>query len=156
MVRGFNKVLLIGNLTRDPELRYTPSNTAVADLGLAVSRTYRNASGETQEDVVFVDVTVWDRAAENCSQYLSKGSPVFIEGRLKFDSWENQEGQRRNKLSVTARRVDFLGGPRNQEPAGAFKPAGNDFGNSDNSMPDNATADDLLSEADGTDDDIPF
>ena len=110
MARGYNKVMLIGNLTRDPELRYTPSNTAVAELGLAVNRTYQDKSGNKQEDVTFVDVTVWGRAAENCSEYISKGAPVFIEGRLTLDTWENDDGQKRSKLKVTAQRVDFLGG----------------------------------------------
>ena len=113
MARGYNKVMLIGNLTRDPELRYTPSNTAVADLGLAVNRTYQDKSGTKQEDVTFVDVTVWGRTAENCSHYVSKGAPVFIEGRLTLDQWENDDGQKRSKLKVTAQRVDFLGGGSN-------------------------------------------
>lgn len=108
MARGYNKVMLIGNLTRDPELKYTPNNTAVADMGLAVNREYQDSEGSQQEDVTYVDVTVWSRTAENCSQYLNKGSPVFIEGRLTFDSWETDEGQKRSKLKVTAQRVDFL------------------------------------------------
>ena len=145
MARGFNRVLLIGNLTRDPELRYTPSNTAVADIGLAVNRTYRDASGETQEDVTFVDITVWGRSAENCSQYLSKGSPVFVEGRLTLDQWENNEGQRRSKLKVTAQRVDFLGAP-----GGAGKP--------DAASPGSETPEQILEDVtvDETEDDIPF
>ena len=113
MARGYNKVMLIGNLTRDPELRYTPSNTAVADLGLAVNRTYQDKSGNKQEDVTFVDVTVWGRTAENCSEYVGKGAPVFIEGRLTLDTWENDDGQKRSNLKVTAQRVDFLGGGSN-------------------------------------------
>ena len=113
MARGYNKVMLIGNLTRDPELRYTPSNTAVAELGLAVNRTYQDKSGNKQEDLTFVDVTVWGRTAENCSEYISKGAPVFIEGRLTLDQWENDDGQKRSNLKVTAQRVDFLGGGSN-------------------------------------------
>ncbi|MFP4687805.1 MAG: single-stranded DNA-binding protein [bacterium] len=147
MARGFNRVLLIGNLTRDPELRYTPSNTAVADLGLAVNRNYRDASGETQEDVTFVDITVWGRTAENCSQYLSKGSPVFVEGRLTLDQWENNEGQRRSKLKVTAQRVDFLGSPggASGQQQGASRPA-------------DETPEDILEDVtvEETEDDVPF
>lgn len=105
-----NKVILIGNLTRDPELRYTPNNTAVTELGLAINRRYR-VDNETREDVTFVDVTVWGKTAENCAQYLTKGRPVYVEGRLQLDSWEDKEsGQKRNKLKVIAETVQFLGG----------------------------------------------
>ena len=146
MARGFNRVLLIGNLTRDPELRYTPSNTAVADLGLAVNRTYRDASGETKEDVTFVDITVWGRSAENCSQYLSKGSPVFVEGRLTLDQWENNEGQRRSKLKVTAQRVDFLGSPGS---SGQQQTSGKPTANTPEEILEDVTVDE-------TEDDVPF
>lgn len=110
MARHYNRVILIGNLTREPELRYTPNNTAVTDLGLAVNRSYQDGSGEWQEDTVFVDVTVWGRKAENASQYLEKGSRVFIEGRLTFDQWETDGGENRSKLSVTAEQVEYLDG----------------------------------------------
>ena len=107
-----NRVFLMGNLTRDPEVRYTPSGTAVGDLGLAVNETYRNKAGETVESTVFVDVEVWSRQAETCAEYLYKGSPVFVEGRLKLDQWENQQGEKRSKLRVRADRVQFLGSPK--------------------------------------------
>lgn len=107
---NLNKVLLMGNLTRDPEVRYTPKGTAVAELGLAVNRIYSGENGEKREEVTFVDVTVWGRTAENVGEYLKKGRPVFIEGRLQLDSWEDkQSGQKRNKLKVVADNVQFLG-----------------------------------------------
>jgi single-strand DNA-binding protein len=106
---SFNKVLLMGNLTRDPELRYTPSGAAVASFGLAVNRKYKQGE-EWKEEVCFVDITVWGKQAENCAEYLHKGSGVFIEGRLHFHSWES-DGQKRNKLDVVANVVQFLGKP---------------------------------------------
>ena len=110
---SLNKVLLIGNLTRDPELRYIPSGTAVANFGLAVNRVYTQ-DGERKQDTCFVDIVAWSRTAENCANYLSKGSPVFIEGRLQFRSWETDDGQKRNKLEVVAERVQFLSGRRTE------------------------------------------
>ena len=106
---SLNKVLLIGNLTRDPELRYTPSGTAVADLSIAINRKYTTASGEKKEETCFVDVTLWARRAEVASQYLKKGSPLFVEGRLHLDKWENNEGQKRSKLKVVAQNFQFIG-----------------------------------------------
>ena len=105
---SFNRVMLMGNLTRNPELKYTPSGTAVTDLGLAVNESFKNKAGETVEQTCFVDVVVWGRQAETASEFLTKGSPAFIEGRLQFDQWENQEGEKRNKLRVRADRVQFL------------------------------------------------
>jgi len=107
---NLNKGLLMGNLTRDPEVRYTPKGTAVAELGIAVNRIYSGENGEKREETTFVDVTVWGRTAENVGEYLKKGRPVFIEGRLQLDSWEDkQSGQKRNKLKVVADNVQFLG-----------------------------------------------
>jgi single-strand DNA-binding protein len=103
-----NKVFLIGNLTRDPELRYIPGGTAVTTFGLAVSRNYKTQTGESREEVCFVRVVVWGKQAEACSQYLNKGRPVFIEGRLQYRSWEDQNGNKRNTLEVKADRVQFL------------------------------------------------
>lgn len=116
-----NRVFLIGNLTRDPEVRYTPSGTAVGDLGLAVNETYKNKAGENVESTVFVDVEVWARQAETCAEYLYKGSPVFVEGRLKLDQWENQQGEKRSKLRVRADRVQFLGAPRRSAATDALQ-----------------------------------
>ncbi len=111
---SMNKVFLIGNLTKDPELRYIPSGTAVADLRLAVNRRFRNASGQDREDTCFVDVVVWDRQAQTCSEYLSKGSPLLVEGRLQMDEWE-KDGQKYSKLRVVAERTQFIGAPRRGE-----------------------------------------
>ncbi len=106
---SYNRVVLLGNLTRDPELRYIPSGTAVADIGLAVNDRRKNAQGEWVEEATFVDVTLWARTAEVASEYLSKGSPVLIEGRLKFDQWETPDGQKRSKLRVVGERMQMLG-----------------------------------------------
>ena len=105
---NFNKVMLMGNLTRDPEVRYTPSGVAVADLRMAVNRRYRGSDGQDREETCFVNVTVWAKQAESCGQYLKRGRPIFVEGRLKFDEWE-KDGQKFNRLSVVAERVQFLG-----------------------------------------------
>ncbi len=105
-----NKVLLIGNLTRDPELRTTPKGNPVGQLSLAVNETYRSQDGTSKEVVVYVDVEVWGRQAETCQQYLKKGRPVFIEGRLRLDQWETAQGEKRRMLKVQADRVQFLGG----------------------------------------------
>ncbi len=112
-----NKVFLIGNLTRDPELRYTPSGTAVADLPLAVNRRFTTANGEKKEETCFVDVTLWARQAEVASQYLKKGRPVFVEGRLHLDRWENSDGQKRSKLKIVGQNFQFLGGTGGKEPS---------------------------------------
>ena len=105
---SFNKVLLMGNLTRDPELRFTASGTAVAGFGLAVNRRYKSGN-EWKDEVCYVDITVWGKQGENCAEYLNKGSGVFVEGRLHMRSWETEEGQKRNKLEVVANNVQFLG-----------------------------------------------
>jgi single-strand DNA-binding protein len=107
-----NRVFLMGNLTRDPEVRYTPAQTAVGTLGMAINEKYKNKAGETVEKTVFVDVEVWGRQAETCAEYLYKGSPVFVEGSLKLDQWTNQQGEKRSKLAVSATRVQFLGAPK--------------------------------------------
>lgn len=117
---SLNKVMLIGNLTRDPEVRYTPKGSAVADLGIAVNRTYVTDSGEKMQETTYVDVVVWSRLAELASQYLHKGSPVYIEGRLQMDTWEDkQSGQKRTKLRVVADNLQFLGRRDGAEEGGA-------------------------------------
>ena len=108
---SFNKVILLGNLTRDPEVRYTPKGSAVCDLGVAVNRVYTTDSGEKREEATFVDVTFWGRTAEVAGEYLKKGRPIFIEGRLQLDSWEDkQSGQKRSKLKVIGETMQLLGG----------------------------------------------
>ncbi len=104
---NFNKVMLMGNLTRDPELRYTANGSAVAGFGLAVNHKFKQGD-EWKDDVCFVDITAWGKQGENCAEYLSKGRPVFVEGYLKFSTWES-DGQKRNKLEVVANTVQFLG-----------------------------------------------
>jgi single-strand DNA-binding protein len=113
---SLNKVLLIGNLTRDPELRYVPSGTAVATFSMAVNRAYTNQAGEKKEEVCFVRVVVWGRRAEVCGEYLSKGSPVFVEGRLQSRTWEDQSGQKRSTIEVIASNVQFLGKGKTEAP----------------------------------------
>jgi len=106
---NLNKVMLMGNLTRDPELRYTPNNVAVANIGIAVNRRWRNSqSGEQQEETTFVDCEAWSRTAETINQYLRKGRPIFIEGRLKLDQWQDQNGNNRSKLKVVIENFQFL------------------------------------------------
>jgi single-strand DNA-binding protein len=120
---SFNKVILAGNLTRDPELRYTPKGTAVTEIGVAVNRTWRDESGATQEEVTFVDVAAYGKQAEVIGQYLKKGRPILIEGRLKLDQWDDkQTGQKRSKLRVVLEGFQFLdSGNRGGEgaPAGS-------------------------------------
>ena len=117
---SFNKVILLGNLTRDPEVRYTPKGSAVCDLGIAVNRVYTTDSGEKREEVTYVDVVLWARLAEIAGEYLKKGRPVFIEGRLQMDTWDDkQTGQKRTKLRVVGESMQLLG----SRPAGAGAPA---------------------------------
>src|SRR4030043_486569 len=108
---NFNRVLLMGNLTKDPELRYTPQGTAVCNLRLAVNRKFRNKNQELKEEVCFITAVVWNKQAETCNQYLHKGSPLFVEGRLQSRSWEDAAGQKRNVIEVRAEGVQFLGTP---------------------------------------------
>ncbi len=105
---SYNRVILVGNLTRDIELKHTGGGTAVTDLGLAVNDRRKNAAGEWIEETTFVDVTLWGRSAEVASEYLSKGAPILIEGRLKLDTWET-DGQKRSKLRVVGERMQMLG-----------------------------------------------
>lgn len=162
---SLNRVYLVGNLTRDPEVKYLPDGTPVADLRLAVSETYRSRStGEQVESTCFVDVVVWRKQAEACGQYLSKGSPILVEGKLHLDEWEAQDGGKRSKLRVRAQRVQFLSRPRNAEnengsapgstsqdqPASA--PAVADAGGQDSTTSANSGGEQNL----GDDDNLPF
>ncbi len=107
---NLNKVMLMGNLTRDPEVRYTPKGTAVAELGMAINRVYSAENGEKREETTFVDVTLWGRTAEIAGEYLKKGRPVFIEGRLQLDTWDDkQTGQKRSKLKVVGEGLQLIG-----------------------------------------------
>lgn len=124
---SFNKVILLGNLTRDPEVRYTPKGTAVAELGMAINRVYTAESGEKREETTFVDVTLWGRTAEIAGEYLKKGRPVFIEGRLQLDTWDDkQTGQKRSKLKVVGEGLQLIGG----RPGGGGGGGGDEEGSS--------------------------
>jgi len=114
---SYNRVILMGNLTRDPQLRYLPSGMAVCEFGLAASRRFRDKDGNQKEDVCFVDISAWGRQAETINQYMTKGKPILIEGRLKFDQWTGQDGQKRSRLTVVAENFQFIG-PRGESPAG--------------------------------------
>lgn len=143
----FNKVLLMGNLTRDPELSYTPQGAAVCKLGLAVNNSYLTSSGERKEDPLFIDIVVWKKQAENCATFLKKGRPVFIEGRLQLDRWE-KDGQKHSKMKVVANQVKFIGA----------KPKGDGVGGEEmarEEVPSKEASPDELPDA-GVEDDIPF
>ena len=121
---SYNKVILMGNLTRDPELKYLPSGTAVASFGLAMNETYTDRqTGEKREEVCFVDVEAWGRQAEIANEYLQKGSSVFVDGSLKFDSWEADDGTKRNRLKVRAFRFQFIGSRQDGDGGGAYDQA---------------------------------
>ena len=166
---NLNKVMLIGNLTRDPEIRYTPKGTALAELGLAVNRRYTAENGEKREEVTFVDVTFWGRTAEIANEYLRKGRSVYIEGRLQLDSWDDKAtGQKRSKLKIIGEEMQMLGGreggpgghgggeddeARSSRPAGARPPQQQQRPQSRPATPPKAPADPDL---DVEGDDIPF
>jgi single-strand DNA-binding protein len=158
---SFNRVILLGNLTRDPELRYTPSGMAVTDIGLAVNDRRKNANGEWVEEATFVDVTLWGRTAEIASEYLNKGSPTLIEGRLKTDSWDDkQTGQKRSKLKVVGERLQLLGakGQGGGSEGGGPRPAKQTAQNNAYSQaaPPDETYDAPSPEPSGGGDEIPF
>ncbi len=117
MAASLNKVFLMGNLTRDPELRYIPSGTAVANFTVAVNRIYKDNTGDKKEDVSFIRVVVWGKMAEVCGEYLTKGRPVLVEGRLKSRTWEGQDGQKRSALDVVATSVQFVGARGDRQQA---------------------------------------
>ena len=143
---SFNKVMLLGNLTRDPEVKYTPKGSAVADIGLAVNRTYTTDGGEKREEVTFVDVTMWGRQAEIAGEYLKKGRPLFVEGRLQLDTWDDkQTGQKRSKLRVVCENFQMLGS-RDGGEGGGGGGRSSGGGKSSKSAPAEEPADD----------DIPF
>ena len=153
---SFNKVILLGNLTRDPEVRYTPKGSAVCDLGLAVNRAYTLDNGEKREEVTYVDVVLWARLAEIAGEYLKKGRPVFIEGRLQLDTWDDkQTGQKRSKMRVIGETMQLLG----SRPAGSG--GGGESGGEDE-RPARATGQPAApppkaaTAADPDDDEIPF
>ena len=143
---SYNRVVLMGNLTRDVELKYIPSGTAVTDVGLAVNDRRKSQSGEWVEETTFVDVTLWGRTAEVAGEYLSKGSPVLIEGRLKLDTWET-DGQKRSKLRVVAERMQMIGGRGGGGGGTPSSPPNNEF---------SEPAVDAATPSGPPEDDIPF
>jgi single-strand DNA-binding protein len=150
MARGFARVTLVGNLTRDPELRQTPGGTSVCQFGVAVGRRYKDNSGQWVDKASFFDVVVWGQQGENCAQYLSKGREVAVDGRLDQRSWDAQDGTKRSKVEIIAETVVFLGGQgggETREPAhrGGNQPAR-----------DTAAAQDDFRDIDFGGDDIPF
>ncbi len=148
---SLNKVFLMGNLTRDPEVRHTPKGTAVGDLAMAINLTYRAQDGTEKEEVCYVDVVVWGRQAETCRDYLSKGAPIFVEGRLQLDQWEGPEGEKKSRLRVRADRVQFLSrGGSGGGARGTRSEGGSGRERSSESPAPKAPA------ADPADDDVPF
>ncbi|MFO0793238.1 MAG: single-stranded DNA-binding protein [Candidatus Brocadiaceae bacterium] len=121
---SLNKVFLMGNLTRDPELRYTPAGLAVASFGIAINRTWMDKTGEKKQEVCYVDVSLFGRRAEVIGEYFSKGSPIFIEGRLQYNQWETKDGQKRNALRVVADNFEFIGGSAKRPADGATSKEG--------------------------------
>ena len=153
---SFNKVLLMGNLTRDPQVRYTPSGTAVADIGLAVNRVwYDKQSNSKNEETTFVDVTLWGRQAEIAGEYLSKGRSVLIEGRLQLDQWDDREtGQKRSKLKVVCENMSMVGG---RSEGGVVAPgAVSRGGGSSKESQDNPADSFYDSPQSSPDDEVPF
>lgn len=167
---SYNRIILVGNLTRDPELKYLPSNTAVCEFGLAVNHRYRDREGNQKEEVCFVDCSAFGKGGEIINQYMAKGRPLLVEGRLKLDTWTAQDGTKRSKHSVFVENFQFLGGPR-EEGAGGGAPAERRASNAGpvrqggyaaaprRETPDSAVARDAGSQFDSPpprDEDIPF
>jgi len=154
---SLNKVLLMGNLTRDPELRYAPNGSAVTTFTIAVSRTYNTSSGEKKEDVSFIRIVCWGKLAQRCSEYLFKGRPVFVEGRLQSRSWQTQDGSKRNTIEVIAQNVQFLGKGRTAEISNLSggENAGDDFGRTQNEPVEVSSLDDLAVQS-KDDEEVPF
>jgi single-strand DNA-binding protein len=131
---NLNKIFLMGRLTRDPELRYTPQGVAVSDLGLAVNREF-TVNGERRKETLFIDVTVWRKQAEICCRYLKKGNPIFIEGRLSMDTWDGQDGQKRTRYRVIADNFQFIGPPSSGQSGGRSS-GGSGMGEEPEQLPD--------------------
>ena len=147
---SFNKVILLGNLTRDPELRYTPKGTAVTEVSLAINRFRSGESGEKTQEVTYVDVTLWSRQAEVAKEYLTKGNPVLIEGRLQLDSWEDkQSGQNRSRLKVVGEQMQLL--PKGGNSGNSNTKEGDNY-----SPPSSSPVESTPSTSVSDDDEIPF
>lgn len=159
MARSFNQVVLMGNLTRDPELRQTPNGQNVCSFSLALNRSYKGADGNWQEATDYIDVVAWGPLGERVAQYLSKGRPCLVNGRLQSRSWE-QEGQKRSKVEVVAQDVTFLGGPGGGNDNGGYQSSNNNGGSSSSKPTPTKKQDDVVIEDIGDEpinlDDIPF
>lgn len=147
---NFNKVILAGNLTRDPQLSYLPSNTPVCEFGMAINRKWKSQDGEMREDTCFVDCRIFGRQAETFNQYMNKGRPALVEGRLRFEQWEGKDGQKRSRLSVVVEQFQFLGGRRDGGDSGRAPAASRQAGGREDEMPPPPD------EAGPAGDDIPF
>jgi single-strand DNA-binding protein len=159
---SFNQVILVGNLTRDPELRVTPKGTNICQFGLAVNRQFKDDSGQTRDETTFVDIEAWGKQAELIAKYLTKGSPALVQGRLKLDQWEDkQSGQKRSKLKVVLENIQFLGSPRSSSTGTGGPGAASDEVDQTPSYERHAPAPRAPARntpppADNVDDDIPF
>ena len=148
---NFNKVILAGNLTRDPQLSYLPSQTPVCEFGMAINRRWRGVNGEPREETCFVDCRCYGKQAETFNQYMSKGQPVLVEGRLQFDTWEGPDGQKRSKHRVNVQTFQFLSGPR-----GGGQPRAQSAGAPQRRAQPPQEAEPVPPEAEAPGDDIPF
>jgi single-strand DNA-binding protein len=155
---NFNKVYLMGNLTRDPEMRVTPKGTAICQFGLAISRSWKDESGQTREETAFVDIEAWGKQGEVISKYCTKGRPLFVEGRLKFDQWEDKtSGQKRSKLKVVLENFQFIGGRGDGAPGGGPSAAGGETGEpGDGAPPSKGPSRPPTPSRDTVDEDVPF
>lgn len=156
---SFNKVILMGNMTRDPQLSYLPSNTPVVEFGIAVNRTYRKQDGSQGEEVCYVDCQMFGKRAEVVNKYFTKGVPIFLEGRLKFDSWQAQDGSKRSKLRVFVENFEFVGGRQGGgQQGGGQQQGGGGYGQQKQQQPmqQQAPGQDFDSPPFDPTDDIPF
>ncbi len=155
---SYNKVILMGNLTRDPEVKFLPNGTAVANFGLAVNESYTDRqTGEQRESVCFVDIEAWGRQAEVVGEYFTKGRPILVEGSLKYDSWEADDGTKRNRLRVRLQRFQFVGGRRDEDEMGGGYADAQPAAPSEQPAPyQGAPAPEASSASSSTEDDIPF
>lgn len=159
---NLNRVLLIGNLTRDPELRVTPKGSSICQFGLAVNRTFKDGAGQQREETTFIDIEAWGRQGEVISKYCSKGRPLFVEGRLRFDSWDDKNtGQKRSRLSVVLENFQFIGGRGDEQggggsSAGASAPAGGASPERNTPPPRQPKPAPAPAAEDNLDEDVPF
>lgn len=155
---SFNKVILMGNLTRDPEFRVTPGGLQICKLGLAVNRTFKDKEGNRREETTFVDIDAFGTQAEVLSKYMTKGRPIFIEGRLKFDSWETNEGEKRSKLGVVLENFQFMGGRGEGEDGGSGSREGGQYSRDEqrSAPPPRSSSSREQASSDDVEDDVPF